>query len=97
MFSHRYDHSSLKLKFQRNTFELHELQNQLKFNGLLKGKKVKKLMEVFLLFFFSFRKKITSRRTSAGRSTGTVENHLTGIRFFLSEMCSDAVLRLEML
>ena len=74
------------------TFELHELQNQLKFNGLLKGKKVKKLMEFFLVFF---RKEITSRRMSAGRSTGTVGNHLTGIRFFLSEMCSDAVLRLE--
>jgi hypothetical protein len=72
---------------------LHELQNQLKFNGLLKGKKVKKLMEFFVVFFF--RKKITSRRISAGRSTGTVENHLTGIKFFLSEMSSDAVLRLE--
>ena len=49
-------------------------------------------MKFFLLFF---RKSITSRRNSAGRSTGTVENHITGVRFFLSELRSDNILRLE--
>ena len=44
---------------------------------------------------FFFRKKITSRMSSVGRSTGTVDNHLTVIRFFLSELCSDSVQRLE--
>jgi hypothetical protein len=40
-------------------------------------------------------KQVTSRRNSAGRSTGTVDSHLTGIHFFLSELSSDRILRLE--
>ena len=50
-------------------------------------------MEFFVLFFF--RKQVSSRRNSASRSTGTVDSHLTGVRFFLSELSSDRILQLE--
>jgi hypothetical protein len=50
-------------------------------------------MEFF--FYLFFRKKLTSRRSSAGRSSGTVDTQLTAIRFFLSELSSDSVKQLE--
>ena len=51
-------------------------------------------MEFF--FYLFFRKKLTSRRSSAGRSSGTVDTQFTAIRFFLSELSSDSVKRLEL-
>ena len=47
-------------------------------------------------FYLFFRKKLTSRRSSAGRSSGTVDTQLTAVRFFLSELSSDSVKQLEL-
>ena len=51
-------------------------------NSCSKKKKKGRNSWSFSLSFF--RKKLTSRRTSAGRSSGTVDTQVTAIRFFLS-------------